>query len=91
MPQMAPPISALHFDATGNVSGNITITANASDNSSAADINLFIYVNGNQEATDTGSTLSTNWNTRPKRIKTGTHTTKAVATDTQQKTPLPLS
>ncbi|SFK43587.1 Subtilase family protein [Nitrosomonas aestuarii] len=76
-----PPVVQIVNPSAGNVSGNITITVNASDNSGATGINLFIYVDGNLEATGTGSTLSTNWNTHPKRIEAGTHTIKAVATD----------
>ncbi|SFK43538.1 Subtilase family protein [Nitrosomonas aestuarii] len=66
---------------SGNVSGNITITVNASDNSGAEGISLAIYVNGKLEATGTGSTLSTNWNTRPKHISKGKHTIEAIAID----------
>jgi len=75
------PVVAIINPVAGSVSGNVTITVNASDNSGASGINLYVYVDNALIATGAGSTLSTNWNTRPKRIKNGAHTIKALAVD----------
>jgi len=76
-----PPSVQIINPVSGNVSGNITITVNASDNSGAEGISLSIYIDGKLEATGTGSTLSTNWNTRPKHVNKGQHMIEAVAID----------
>ncbi|WP_297744234.1 S8 family serine peptidase [Nitrosomonas sp.] len=76
-----PPIVKIINPVSGSVKGNITITINASDNSSAANIALAIYIDGKLIVTGSGSTLSTNWNTRPKSVTAGKHTIKAVAKD----------
>ena len=65
----------------GRVSGNVTITVNASDDSPASGITIQTYVDGSQVASGTGSTLSSTWNTNPKKIKNGSHEIKAVARD----------
>ena len=77
----SPPQISIVNPVAGNVSGSVTITVNASDNSGAAGIGLSIYVDGALKATGTGSTLSVNWNTRSKNIKAGSHTIQAVAKD----------
>lgn len=77
-----PPVVTIVNPIAGNVSGTVTITVNASDNSGAADIGLAIYIDDVLKVTGTGGTLSTTWNTRPKNLKAGsTHTIKATATD----------
>lgn len=77
-----PPAIVIINPVAGNVSGTVTITVNASDNNSTADIVLAIYIDDVLKATGTGGTLSTTWNTRPKNLKAGsTHTIKATATD----------
>ncbi|WP_297744232.1 S8 family serine peptidase [Nitrosomonas sp.] len=76
-----PPTVEIVNPVAGNVSGNITITANASDNASAAEITQSIYLNGKLLATGSGSTLSTNWNTRPRSVSAGSHTIQVVAKD----------
>lgn len=77
-----PPVVTIVNPVAGNVSGTVTITVNASDNSGAADIVQAIYIDDVLKATGTGSTLSTSWNTRTKGLKAGsTHTIKATATD----------
>ncbi len=77
-----PPVVAITNPVAGNVSGTVTITVNASDNNSTANIVLAIYIDDVLKATGTGGTLSTTWNTRPKNLKAGsTHTIKATATD----------
>ena len=77
-----PPVVAITNPVAGNVSGTVTITVNASDNNSTADIVLAIYIDDVLKATGTGGTLSTTWNTRPKNLKAGSaHTIKATAID----------
>jgi hypothetical protein len=77
-----PPVVTITNPVAGNVLGNVTISVNASDNSSTADIALAVYIDGVLKATGTGGTLSTTWNTRTKGLKAGTtHTIKATATD----------
>lgn len=78
-----PPVVEIINPVTGNVSHNVTITVNASDNSGDAGITLAIYLNNSNSpiATGTGSTLSTNWNTRPRHVTAGTHTIHAIAMD----------
>ena len=65
----------------GRVSGNVTITVNASDDSPASGITIQIYLDGAQIASGSGSTLSVTWNTNPKKVRTGSHEIKAVARD----------
>ncbi len=65
----------------GSVSGSVNITINASDNSGAAGIQLALYIDGALKASGTGSTLSTNWNTKSKSVKAGSHTIQVVAKD----------
>ena len=77
----APPVVTLVNPVAGNVSGSVTITANASDNSGAAGISLSIYIDGALKASGTGSTLSTSWNTKPKSVKPGSHTVRVDAKD----------
>ncbi len=76
----APVVNIIN-PVTGNVSGTITITANASDNNSASSITLSIYIDDALKTTGTGSTLSTSWNTRPKNVTAGMHTIKVIAKD----------
>lgn len=75
----APLVSISNPVNGGKVSGNITITANASDNSGAAGITISIYVDGSLKAKGTGSTLSYNWNTR--KVSAGLHTIQVIAQD----------
>lgn len=77
-----PPVIGIINPVAGNVSGNVTITVNASDNSGASGIGLYVYVDHNLIATGAGSTLSTSWNTRPRRITNGSsHIIRAMAVD----------
>ncbi|SDY60538.1 S8 family serine peptidase [Nitrosomonas halophila] len=78
---ITPPVVQIIDPVAGDVSHNVTITVNASDDSGDAGIALAIYIDGQLLATGTGSTLSTNWNTRPRRVSAGTHTIQAVAQD----------
>lgn len=77
------PIVEIINPVEGNVSDDVTITVNASDNSGAAGITLAIYIDNKRTpiATGTGSTLGTRLNTRPKKVRAGTHTIRAIATD----------
>jgi thermitase len=75
-----PQVSIIN-PVPGSVADNVTITVNASDDSGASGIALAIYIDGSLKETGNGSTLSTRWNTRPKSIKAGAHTIKAVARD----------
>lgn len=75
------PVVQIVNPVAGNVSGSVTITVNASDNNGAAGITQFIYIDGMQVATGTGSTLSYSWNTRSKKVKAGLHTIQAIAKD----------
>lgn len=76
----APAIQIIN-PVAGNVSGNITISVNASDNNGASGILLEIYVDGVLKTSGTGGALSTSWNTRTKGVKVGTHTIQALARD----------
>jgi len=75
------PVVKIVNPVAGNVSGTITISVSASDDSGASGITLSIYIDGALKATGTGSTLSTSWNTRSKSVKAGSHTIQAVAKD----------
>lgn len=76
-----PPVVQIINPVSGNVSGKVTITINASDNSGSAGISLSVYIDGKLEATGTGSTMSTNWNTRPKYVNNGQHDIEVIAVD----------
>jgi thermitase len=76
-----PPSVKIINPVGGNVSGNVPVSLSASDDSSAAGITQSLYIDGVLKATGTGSTLSYNWNTRPRNVAAGTHTIKAVAKD----------
>ena len=77
---IAPTVKIIN-PVTGNISGRVTITMNASDNAGAAGIMLYIYVDGAMVASGTGNTLSYAWNTRPKTTPGQRHTIRAVAKD----------
>jgi len=76
-----PPVVQIINPVPGSVSGRVTITVNASDNNGSNGIALSIYVDNELISSGAGSTLSTSWNTRPKRINSGQHIIGAVATD----------
>jgi hypothetical protein len=77
----APQVKIVN-PVAGNVSGsNVAISVNASDDSGAAGITHMLYIDGTLKATGKGSTLGYSWNTRPKNVRAGTHTIRAVARD----------
>ena len=73
------PALTITNPTAGVVSGNVTVSTSASDDSGAAGISQTLYVDGVKVAYGTGSTLSYNWNTR--KTTTGAHSITAVATD----------
>jgi len=78
----APQVKIVN-PVAGNVSGSsVAISVNASDDSGAAGITHMLYIDGALKATGKGSTLGYSWNTRPKNVRAGTHTIRAVARDT---------
>jgi len=76
-----PPEITITNPTSGSVSGSVTITTEATDDSGAANLTLSIYVDNTLLATGSGGTLSTTWNTKSKSVTAGTHTIKATATD----------
>jgi len=73
------PVVVIANPKAGNVSGNVNVAVNASDNSGAAGISLFLYIDGVLKASGRGASLSYNWNTR--KIAAGYHTVQSVARD----------
>ena len=74
-----PPVVTIANPTAGAVSGNVDVVVNASDNSGAAGIKLYIYIDGSLKASGTGSSLVYRWNTR--KAATGYHTVQTVARD----------
>jgi hypothetical protein len=74
-----PPSLRISNPTSGSVSGNVTVSTSASDDSGSAGITQQIYIDGLLSASGSGSTLAYNWNT--KKAANGTHTIKAVARD----------
>jgi subtilisin family serine protease len=75
-----PPVVTITTPGSGStVSGNTTISANASDNSGAAGITQTLYIDGVQVATATGAKISYKWNSRS-TIR-GPHTIRVTARD----------
>jgi len=74
------PIVRVTNPVTGStVSGNVTVTINASDNSGAAGITITLTIDNVVVATGTGSTMSYVWNTTS--IASGKHIVSATARD----------
>ena len=76
----APQVSIVN-PVAGSVTGNVTISINASDNSGSAGISLSLYIDNSLKAVGSGSTLSYNWNTKMKSVLAGNHAIKAIAKD----------
>ncbi|HEX8886348.1 MAG TPA: S8 family serine peptidase, partial [Noviherbaspirillum sp.] len=64
---------------SGKVSGNVAVSSSAEDDSGAAGITQWIYIDGTLVATGKGSSLAYNWNTR--KASKGTHTIDVTARD----------
>ena len=64
---------------SGRVSGNVTVSTSADDDSGAAGIRQFLYVDGVLVAKGTGSSMAYSWNSR--KAAKGTHTIQATAMD----------
>jgi hypothetical protein len=73
------PVVTIANPTSGAVSGTVSVSVNASDNSGASGINMSLYIDGQLKASGAGSSLSYSWNTR--KIAAGTHTVQAVAKD----------
>ncbi|MET0519838.1 MAG: S8 family serine peptidase [Burkholderiaceae bacterium] len=74
------PLLSIRNPADGSkVSGSISISTVASDDSGAAGISQTLFVDGAKVASGTGSALSYNWNT--KKSAAGPHSIQAVARD----------
>lgn len=74
-----PPVLVISNPVAGNVSGNVAVTLNATDNSGAAGIRQTLYIDGARVASGSGGSLAYNWNTR--KAAAGNHTLTAVAVD----------
>lgn len=75
-----PPVVVVTSPGNGSVvTGNVTVSTSASDNSGAAGINQSLYIDGQLVATGNGSTLSYKWNTN--RTAKGTHIISVNARD----------
>jgi hypothetical protein len=74
-----PPVVSFSNPVAGSVSGNVNVSVKASDNSGAAGIKQFLYVDEVLVATGNGGTLSYTWKT--KSSAKGAHTLKAIAKD----------
>ena len=73
------PVVAISNPIAGRVSGTVTITSNASDNSGAAGITQSLYIDGVLKTKVTGASLAYSWNTR--KVSAGTHQIQVVASD----------
>lgn len=76
----APAVTIVN-PVAGSVTGTVTISTSASDNSGPSGIKQYIYIDGALVTTGTGSTLSYSWSTRSKKVKAGSHTIQAIAKD----------
>jgi hypothetical protein len=75
----APTVQLLNPASGSKVSGIVAVRASASDDSGTAGLKQQLYIDGKLVASATGGSLSYNWNTR--KVKVGSHTLQAVATD----------
>jgi thermitase len=74
-----PPVVTITNPVAGYVSGTVSVTVNATDDSSASGISQTLYIDGVKKAHVTGGSLAYNWNTR--KVTAGLHTIQAVAAD----------
>lgn len=74
-----PPSVKIANPVSGKVSGNVSVSSSAQDDSGSAGITQWIYIDGALVATGKGSSLAYNWNTR--KASKGTHTIAVTARD----------
>ena len=74
-----PPVVTISNPVAGYVSGTVTISSAASDNSGAAGITQALYIDGVLKLKTTGASLAYSWSTR--KVATGTHLIEVTATD----------
>jgi hypothetical protein len=75
-----PPVIASISPGDGtSVTGQVSISASASDNAGASGITQTLSIDGKQIATVTGGSLATKWNTR--NVAKGVHTLMVTAQD----------
>jgi hypothetical protein len=72
-----PPTASIASPTGGNVSGTVTVTANASDNVGVARIDF--YVNGSKVGSDSAAPFQYAWNTTT--LANGSATLRAIAVD----------
>jgi subtilisin family serine protease len=74
-----PPVVAIDNPVAGTVSGTVSVSVHASDNSGAAGITQTLYIDNAAVASGKGGALAYSWRTR--RFTVGNHTLKVVAGD----------
>jgi thermitase len=75
-----PPVVSFTSPGSGaTVTGSVTVTTSASDNSGAAGITQSLYIDGALKARATGAKISYRWSTQ--KIAKGTHTLLITAVD----------
>lgn len=74
-----PPAVSIVNPVGGTVTGNVSVSVNASDNAGAAGITLTLAIDGSIKATGKGGSLGYNWNTR--KGPAGAHTIIVTARD----------
>jgi thermitase len=74
-----PPVVSLVNPVAGKVTGVVSVTANASDNSGATGISQWIYIDGVLKTSGAGATLAYSWNTKKEAV--GTHVVQVTARD----------
>jgi thermitase len=74
-----PPVVAIANPVPGKVTGSVSVSSNATDNSGSAGIVETLYIDGVQKAQAAGGSLAYTWNTR--KVTSGTHTIQVIAKD----------
>lgn len=74
-----PPVVAISNPVGGTVSGNVSVSASATDNAGAAGIKMTLAVDGVVKAQGSGGALGYNWNTKKGAV--GAHTITVTARD----------
>ena len=74
-----PPVVRIDNPVAGAVSGNVTVSVSATDNSGASGISESLYIDNALVASGKGGALAYTW--RTKRAGSGNHVLKAVAKD----------